>query len=482
VHGSLSPDPPGELLVTATRGNTKNLIIGASELRGPIDLEAMAEAIRRTGERFPRLKTRLIEVKEKGRHHLLWDYRSKLEIPFTIGDAGHGDRAGSSLDVLLAYLMPNLEKERNVLGAPPSEVHLVRLAPDHHVLALVVHHVAADAITSTEIAREFVVNYQGIVTGQVPDSSDLPLATSTIRKRAIRKQKTILKDYWFTFRQALIPYEVRPTLPIGSGIPNDDAEYHVKQVLCENDSERIAAEALKWKVPLVDYLVANVATAIGRWNSLRDTKSTTVTAALTVNMKRRFEGMEGPNSSSVLYFRLDAERRKDPKELARFILLRRINQFRNQMDLKYYKAIGKLNNFLRIFPFKTRQHLCHQILQRHQTSFALGFMGVLWPAPTGRKTAIDSCLTSVGDLEVAEVHGVPYKLISRTPLYLTVYFFRQRLNLLMSAAAWLFTKEEAQAFLNLVADLLKPGFENSPPDASWLRPFHEGQANGPSAT
>ncbi len=82
-------------------------------------------------------------------------------------------------------------------------------------------------------------------------------------------------------------------------------------------------------------------------------------------------------------------------------------------------------------------------------------MGVLWPESLGRKISGDSYLKSVGGLDVIEAYGMAYRIVSRTPLYLTAYFFRKRLNLILSAATWQFTKEEAQAFLDLVVDILK---------------------------
>lgn len=205
----------------------------------------------------------------------------------------------------------------------------------------------------------------------------------------------------------------------------------------------------------MDFLVAKVTSAIDQWNKDRNTGSATVTAALTVNMQGRFMDVESTNNDSVLYFQIRSWQRKTPETLARVVLLARISQFRRHMDRNYSRAIAKLNNCFRVFPFKARQKIFLGILGRHRTSFALGFLGVVWPAAGDRKITCDSCLTSAGGLSINEVHGIAYKLASRTPLYLSAYFFRKRLNLILSAAAWHFTREEAQAFLDLVVDLMK---------------------------
>ncbi|MGO9571059.1 MAG: condensation domain-containing protein [Desulfomonilaceae bacterium] len=454
-RASSSVDPLGESLALTTYANTKNLILGALDLRGPLDTEAMREAIASVGDAFPVLRMCLKEVRKRGKHYLVWDHRPGLEIPFIIRGAGKTEPSASSLDILLNCLQTSLDKERNLFLEPPCEVHLVKVAQDHHMLAAVISHVAGDAITFAEIAKEAMIKYHEIVTGDKAALSCYPGA-SAVRKRVIRKRKTTWRDYWRTFRYALIPYGVKCAIPAGSGFPDDRREHHVKQLLSQEDSERIVAESLKSRVSAVDYLVATVTAAIYQWNKARGIGAGTVTAALTVNMQGRFEDMESPNNDSVLYFRLSAEQKKETETLARLILFARISQFRRQMDRKYSRAIAKLNNLFRVFPFKARQKIFVQILQRHQTSFALGFLGILWPEADDRKITADSCLTSAGGISINEVHGIAYKLVSRTPLYLSAYFFLNRLNLILSAAAWQFTREEAQAFLDLVVDLLRP--------------------------
>jgi len=212
---------------------------------------------------------------------------------------------------------------------------------------------------------------------------------------------------------------------------------------------------MKARVAFVDYLMAGGMIAIDLWNRARNLEAAMVTTGLTVNMAGRFATVDGPNADSALYFQFAPEERKDPVQLARRIHRLRIGQFRYQMDLKYAKAIGKLNKLFRVFSFSVRQKIFSRILQRHQTSFALTFMGVVWPSAKGRKITGDSYLTSAGDLDITEVFAVPYKLVSRTPLYLSAYFFRKRLNVILSAAGWHFTRDEAEAFLDLIVSLLK---------------------------
>lgn len=446
--------PLEEALALTTNSNSKNIILGAFDLTGHLDLEAMKKTVSSLGDKFPHLRTCLQEIKIRGRHYLRWDYLNKLEIPLSISDLSDADRSRSGLDMLLSCLEPSLDRDRNLFKDPAIEFHLVKLNQDHHLLACILGHVAADAITLAEIMKEFMAKYHELVIGEKPAFSCYAVSVSTSRKRAVRQKSTVLIDYWETLTQAMIPY-ARCSLPMGTGIPGDFSEHYIKRLFSVEETEGVVSKAVKIRAPFVDYLLAALSLAVDRWNEIRKVESSTLSASLTVNMQGRFQDRDGPNNDSILYFQFSQDQRKDFETLARLVSRFRIKQFRRQMDLKYSKAMAKLNNFLSIFPFRIRQEAYLKILQRHQTSFALGFMGVLWPESDGRRISGDSYLASVGGLNITEAHGMAYRIVSSTPLYLTAYFFRKRLNLILSAAAWHFTKEEAQTFLDLVVDILE---------------------------
>lgn len=448
-------DPLAESLALTTSGNVKNLIIGALDLRGDLDAQALKEVIGEIGSTFPQLKMRLKEVTERGRHRLVWDEETHSDLDFIAWDASASRATLAGLDSLLSCLAPTLNRERNLFDEPAGEIHLVKLDRGHHLLALVASHVAADALTFAEIAKDSMIRYHERVTGHKLEFHAVPHVASIGLKRTIPQTKTVWKDYWATCKQALLPYTTRCGLPRGNGSPDNSDECHAIRSLSPEDSELIVKASIRARAAFVDYVMASAMIAIDRWNGARGEETASLTAGLTVNMTGRFASADGPNADSALYFRCEPEERKDAVQLARRIHRVRIGQFRNQEDLKYAKAIGKLNKLLRVFPLGVRQRILSRILQRHQTSFALTFMGVVWPSAKGRKITGDSYLTSAGGLEIAEVFAVPYKLVSRTPLYLSAYFFRKRLNLILSAAGWHFTREETEAFLDLIVSMLK---------------------------
>lgn len=447
-------NPLAEALALTTNSDDRNIILGALDLRGPVNLEALRKTVGCIGDMFPQLRAFLQQVRVGGRYYLTWDHRSCLQIRLLFWDVSRMHVSGPGLDILLNSLDSSLMTERDLFEEPPIEFHLVKLEQNHHLLACIMAHVAGDAITLAEIVKEFMAKYHELVMGDKPTFSYNTVSVSTGQKRAVRKKNTLFPDYWKTLRQALIPY-AKPSLPVGVGISGNSGEHYIKRLFSVEETEGIVSNAGKNRVPFVDYLMAGVTLGIDRWNAARNVTSAMVSAALTVNMQGRFIEGDGLNNDSVLYFEFSQEQRRNAEKLPLLVYRLRTKQFRDQMDLKYSKGMAKLNNFLNIFPFKIRQQAYLKILQRHQTSFALGFMGVLWPESDGRRISGDSYLTSAGGLNITEAHAMAYRIVSGTPLYLSAYFFRKRLNLILSAAAWKFTRDEAQAFLDLVVAILE---------------------------
>ncbi|MGO9737996.1 MAG: hypothetical protein ACLPVO_11245, partial [Desulfomonilaceae bacterium] len=66
----------------------------------------------------------------------------------------------------------------------------------------------------------------------------------------------------------------------------------------------------------------------------------------------------------------------------------------------------------------------------------------------------ESVFARVGDLEAVEVFGVAHQMLSKTQALLLVYTFRNRLNLVLTCSASLFTREETELFIDLLVKKL----------------------------
>jgi hypothetical protein len=450
-------DPASEGMVLATYGNTKNLLITAMEVRGPVDIERTRKAIAQVLVDYPQLGSVIREVKWNGRKRLAWEPRPDLEFPVYISSMKSKESFPSVLDALLQYLSPNLDRDWDLFRELPGELHLIRLSEDYHIAATAIHHAAAVPEVATEIGRRIFLRYYELETGEpCPIGAEVD-SLSTARKRITpARRHSKWEAIAFAAKQALVPFTMKSALPVGGGSPADSGQYHPKRVLTEEETGRIISSALKKRTSLVDLLVASSNIAIDRWNARRNVQTGTITTAMTVNMRGRRPNA-GLNNSSTLFFKSQPEERRDRREFARSISLSRISQFRRQMDFQLLDMLSRITDMLRFLPFSARRRITHYILNKPRFSIAITHLGVVWPVFKNGKPTGDSYPTSLGEVSIPEVHGVGYKLLSSTPLVLIVYAYRRRLNFVMATSAALFTREEAEAFMDLFMGVLSEG-------------------------
>jgi Condensation domain len=452
---SVRLDALSEMMALSSYGNTKNIIVTAVETKGPLEEEAMTLALRQAATNFPRLVSCVKEVRERGRYRLVWDQSPDRQLPVKFSEVQETNGSTNGLDSFLRHMAPRLDRDWDLFTEPTAEVHVVRLAKDHHIVAPVIHHVASDAGVASEFGKEFLVNYHEILTGQRPNAICQPHCMSTTRKRLVRIKKPRLRDQLVNARQAVARVFERPTLPTGNGLPDDQRQHHIKRVFSPEQTERINKAAAKNGASLVDLLVAAANRAVDEWNQDRNIPPGLLTTSMSVNMKSRFREFGDGNNSALLFFKSRPSDREDTSTFARSIALARIKQFRNQMDFKFVQNVSRMTTALRAFPFGIRRRIVSHLVNKHQLSIAITVLGVIWPTVRNGRPTADSCLTHSGDLAIKEVHGLGYKLLSNTHLLLIVYAYRNRLNFVFSASASVFRRQEAQAFMDLLMEYLQ---------------------------
>ncbi len=450
-------DAISEMIALTTAGNTKNLIVSAVELKGKLDIPVWKQALDSAAKDFPQLGCRLREIRARGSHRLHWDRVPDLSVPVTEIDLPSGASNENALTAYLDQSTPLLDGEWDLFSEPPVRCHVAKIAPGHYMAAPIVHHVASDAGIAADFGRAILARYHEILTGSIPDWSRSRLPMSTMRKRMVQVEEAGFKDFLRKAGSVLTPLFERPTLPVGSGLKNDTRQYHVKRVLSEGQTIHLAGLTAQKKGSQIDLFVCATNLAIDRWNEARGVQPGTLTTSITVNMKGRFRQVDGPNNSAVLFFKTSPEERKNLEGFLREVSLARIRHFRRHMDFRYYQNVGKLTDSLRLFPFNLRRRLMHFLSQRHKVSIGVTLLGIIWPEIKDGKLTGNSPVVQAADLKVTEVHGIGYKLLSDTRLVLIVYVYGGRLNLLLAASACLFTREEAEEFLDLIlANLLEP--------------------------
>ncbi|HEY0165397.1 MAG TPA: amino acid adenylation domain-containing protein [Jatrophihabitans sp.] len=134
----------------------------AVRLRGPLGRAALADALTDVQRRHEPLRTVIDEQDATPRQRIL---DPLIELPVTAC-------VEAELDALVqaAISMPfDLSTER------PLRAYLFEIGADHHVLLLVVHHIATDGWSETPLLRDLGTAYRSRCAGSAPDWPPLPV-------------------------------------------------------------------------------------------------------------------------------------------------------------------------------------------------------------------------------------------------------------------------------------------------------------------
>ena len=448
-------DAISEMLALTSYGYGKNIIFSALELKGHVDTEAFSQAVELSGQNFPNFRSTIKEIKLKGRYHLFRRLRPDLSLPFFQQELLVRDDSPELLDSLLYTLRKRLDRDWDLFSELPVELHLIRVSEKHHVLCLFIHHAAGDVGNLMEFGQKLLATYHELVSGQPPEWASSSLSLSSSGKKPAKHKQVTWRGILRNAARTLTGFLKTPVLPAGAGDAHDRNKQHqIRRVISVQDSRILARHSKETQSSLVDWLTAASHLAVDEWNRRRNIAPGTLTTSLTVNMRGRYKNLDNPNNSALLFLRSLPHERTDPNEFNQVLAAQRLRHFRSRNDYRYYESLESFNNFLRILPFPARRRLASHILNKHKVSIAITLLGVLWPEIRNGKPTGDTFLSASGDLEVAEVHGLGYKLASNTRLLLVVYLFRNRLNMILGASASLFNRQEAEAFMDLIVDNL----------------------------
>lgn len=439
-------DPLSEMLALSTSGSRKNLIIAIIVYTGPLNKGIMTEACARAKKDFPEMICRLKEVKRRGRYFLYRDWRPDLDTGLSFFDVTM-EQHETEIDAVLRILSPRLDRDWDLFNECLGEVHMGRVSEERHLMVTVVHHAAADASIAANFGFAIGKKYCEIIgegnSELWPDAGSL----STSRKRAAKLKERTFKDTIAEAKDAFVPFFEKSQLPIGRGSKRDTRQFHVKRLFSEEDTKRI----MEYKrIGLVDRLVYASNLAIDKWNQERNVKPSILRTSLTVNMQGRYSWFDKPNNSGVITFEADPWDRRDPAEFLKKVSRSRIRQFRNHMDLRFFINVRKMNDTFRILPFRLRKNIVNFVMERHQYSIGVTMLGTMNPEIRNGRPTGDSIRAILGELHVSEIHGIGYKLLSKTHLVIIAYVYDKNLNIVMATDACHFTRQEAEEFLDLV--------------------------------
>ena len=143
-------------------------LAGAVELRGALSVEALAQAFATVVARHEALRTCFVErdgipVQIVAEH---------LNVPMPVTDL---DEAREDPGRLQRMMAAEVEQPFDLTRAPCLRTRLFRLAPDRHVLLIVVHHLLADGWSMGVMARELSACYDAGLQAAQPDLPSLAI-------------------------------------------------------------------------------------------------------------------------------------------------------------------------------------------------------------------------------------------------------------------------------------------------------------------
>nr|WP_237500029.1 non-ribosomal peptide synthetase [Streptomyces sp. SID8379] len=149
---------------------TEYLLPMAYRLRGALDVEALRRAADALAARHEILRTRYVLDGTEPRQVI--DPAGPVDLAVVradTADTADADRAAVEFFAAQARLPIDLAAEH------PLRVRLLRIADDDHVLVVIVHHIACDAMTRPILLRDLAAHYAADVRGQGIDLPELPV-------------------------------------------------------------------------------------------------------------------------------------------------------------------------------------------------------------------------------------------------------------------------------------------------------------------
>ncbi|MDA3660137.1 non-ribosomal peptide synthase/polyketide synthase, partial [Mycobacterium xenopi] len=140
----------------------------ALQLRGPLDAEALAQALADVVGRHESLRTKFPAA--EGIPQQLVVPAEHADFGWQILDATQWSprRLSDAVNTAARYTF-------DLATEIPLRARLFRIADDDHVLVVVVHHIAADGWSITPLVRDLGAAYASRCAGQVPDWPELPV-------------------------------------------------------------------------------------------------------------------------------------------------------------------------------------------------------------------------------------------------------------------------------------------------------------------
>jgi NRPS condensation-like uncharacterized protein len=454
MTGYIKLDPISEWLVLSTSKNTKNVVVLAGEYMGRTDEEIRRKAVLKAMEQHPRLEMRVKEIRDHGKHYLVWSKVDHPKPPIVITDIRSGNVADDSFGILINTIKTRLECDWNLFEEPPWEYHVIRLEDERQISALIMHHAIAAAVDGSSIIASIGANYLELKTGKKPRFPESYEMVSTATKRKSNPERIRFRDRIYKNLLKIGGLGKSPALPMAAGDPRGSEQRHFKRVLSTEETERLLGKAKTDQAGVVDYLLAATNMAVDLWNEPVKNRPGLIRTYATINLKGTDDTIANSNSIGFLVIKTKPSERNTGQDLVKRICRKRIKQAQRQVGIKSYQNIEFMVNLIRHGPLSWRRRVVSAVMNRNRFSMGITYMGRILISDQDEADP-NSFSASQPGLEVVDVHGFGHKLVPGAPLVFTFYIFRGRLQMIASISAKLFKEAAAISYSDHVIDSLR---------------------------
>jgi amino acid adenylation domain-containing protein/non-ribosomal peptide synthase protein (TIGR01720 family) len=175
----------------------------AVRLNGLLDTAALSQALNALVARHESLRTTFNSVDGKG----VQIVHPAADVPLPIREVSDVDQA----------LVAESRTPFDLANGPLLRAQLLRIAPDEHVLALIMHHIVTDGWSGGVLMSDLAELYRAQLTGTTPELPELPIQYADFAAWQRDQDSSSQLDYWRGQLDGVAPVELptdRPRPPV----------------------------------------------------------------------------------------------------------------------------------------------------------------------------------------------------------------------------------------------------------------------------
>lgn len=151
-------------------GTATYTMVTTVRLTGPLSLEALQQSIHALVQRHESLRTIFKEENDRP----VQIVRERMDVPVVLVDLSEHSEAAANQQAM-QFIERQVREPFDLAQGPLFRVHLIRLAPQEHLLLLCIHHIIGDGWSNGILCDEWCTLYNDAKAGRISNLAPLPV-------------------------------------------------------------------------------------------------------------------------------------------------------------------------------------------------------------------------------------------------------------------------------------------------------------------